>query len=164
VISGALQHRDSLGHTAIMKAGDVQRISAGTGVLHSEFNYSPIEPVHFLQIWILPETRGVAPAYDERSFASAPSGAWALVASREGREGSLRIHQDVDLRLAKLEVGQRVGLDMRPQRHGWVQVAAGTIRLNGVRLSAGDGAALAAESRLEILGEAASQVLCFDLN
>ena len=118
ILSGALQHRDSMGHEAVLKAGDVQRISAGTGIAHSEANYSPIEPVHLLQIWIMPERKGVKPAYAERSFGngSAKQGL-TLVASRDGRDGSTTIHQDADLWLARVSEGASVTHTLKPGRH-----------------------------------------------
>ena len=165
VLNGALQHRDSMGHTAVMKAGDVQRISAGTGIQHSEFNYSPIDPVHFLQIWLLPERKGAKPAYAERSFAGAAAGEWTLVTSRTGRDKSIAINQDADLWLAKLRGGQSLTRSISPGRQGWLQVAEGAVTLNGQLLRAGDGAALSDESSLTLAGgKQPSQVLFFDLN
>jgi len=114
VLRGALLHRDSLGNEAVMRAGDVQRISAGSGIRHSEFNHSPIEPVHFLQIWLRPERPGVTPAYGEKSFATAPTGSWTLVASHTGRDGSLAIHQDADVRLGRFTGGERLTQDLAP--------------------------------------------------
>jgi redox-sensitive bicupin YhaK (pirin superfamily) len=165
ILSGALQHRDSMGHEAVLKAGDVQRISAGTGIAHSEFNYSPIEPVHLLQIWLYPERKGVKPAYAERSLGngSAKPGL-SLVASRDGRDGSVSIHQDADLWLARLDDGVHAIHTLKPGRHAWVQVAEGEVTLNGQTLRAGDGAALSEESTLTLAAKKPAQALLFDLN
>ncbi len=164
VLRGALQHRDSMGNTAIMRAGDAQQMSAGTGVRHSEFNYSPIEPVHLLQIWIMPERKGVKPSYAEKSFAQAAPGKLHLVASKGGRDGSLSIHQDADVWLAKFAGGETVSHTLRPPRHAWLQVAEGEMDLNGTTLKAGDGAAVSEEIDLKLTGRKPSQVLLFDLN
>lgn len=164
VLSGALQHRDSMGTEAVMRAGDVQRISAGTGVLHSEFNYSPIEPVHFLQIWLMPDQKGLKPRYGEKSFANAPYGQLNLVASKSGRDGSLAINQDADLYLAKLQPQTEVAHRLTSGRHAWVHVAEGEVRVNGKELKAGDAMALTAEPTVELASRQPSQVLLFDLN
>ena len=164
MLSGALQHRDSMGHTAVMKPGEVQRISAGTGIEHSEFNYSPIEPVHLLQIWILPERKGLTPGYAQQSFADTPPGRLRLLTSRSGRDGSISINQDVDLYLVKLNAGDRVNHSLKPLRHGWVQVAEGEVVLNGQSLKASDAAALSQEPQIDLSAGKASQVLVFDLN
>ena len=165
ILSGALQHRDSMGHEAVLKTGDVQRISAGTGIAHSEFNYSPIEPVHLLQIWIYPERKGVKPAYAERSLGngSAKQGL-TLVASRDGRDGSVSIHQDADLWLVRLGAGTGATHVLKPGRHAWVQVAEGEVSLNGQTLRAGDGAALSEEAQAALAAKAPAQALLFDLN
>jgi redox-sensitive bicupin YhaK (pirin superfamily) len=165
ILSGALQHRDSMGHEAVLKAGDVQRISAGTGIAHSEFNYSPIEPVHLLQIWLFPERKGVKPAYAERSLGNGSvKQGLTLVASRDGRDGSVSIHQDADLWLARLSGGVGATHTLKRGRHAWVQVAEGEVTLNGQTLRAGDGAALSEETALTLTANAAAQVLLFDLN
>jgi redox-sensitive bicupin YhaK (pirin superfamily) len=163
VLRGALQHRDSMGNTAVMKAGDVQRISAGSGILHSEFNYSPIEPVHLLQIWIRPDRKGAKPGYVERSFASA-GGGLHLIASGTGRDGSVSINQDADVLVAKLGPGEQAEHALKAGRHAWVQVAEGEVTLNGERLNAGDGAAVSEESILKLAGVKPAQALVFDLN
>jgi len=164
VLSGALQHRDSMGNTAVMKSGDVQRISAGTGILHSETNYSPIEPVHLLQIWIRPDRKGAKPDYAEQSFASAGSGRMHLIASGDGREGSIRINQDADVYVAKLGGGDTVKHLIKPGRHVWLQVAQGELALNGKRLVTGDGAAVSDEAELQLAAGQTAQALVFDLN
>ena len=165
VLSGALQHRDSLGHESVLKAGDVQRISAGSGIAHSEFNYSPVEPVHFLQVWIQPERKGVKPGYAERSFGngSAKRGL-TLVASRDSRESSVAINQDADVWLAQLDEGAVTTHALTPERYAWVQVAEGEVSLNGQTLRAGDGAALSNEAALTLAAKAPAQALLFDLN
>jgi redox-sensitive bicupin YhaK (pirin superfamily) len=164
VLSGALQHRDSMGNTAVMKAGDVQRISAGTGILHSEFNYSPIEPVHLLQIWLLPDRKGAKPGYAEKSFASAANGQLHLIASGTGRDGAVSINQNSDVFVAKLGAGDQVQHALKPGRHAWVQVAEGELALNGQVLKAGDGAAVSEETSLQLAGRIPTQALVFDLN
>jgi hypothetical protein len=164
ILSGALEHRDSMGHEAVLKAGDVQRISAGTGIAHSEFNHSPTEPVHLLQIWLQPERMGVTPAYAERSFGvGAAKPGLTLVASRDGRDGSLSIHQEADLWLARLDVGASATHEIKPGRHVWLQVAEGEVTLNGQPLKAGDGAALSEETRLALASQSPAQALMFDL-
>lgn len=163
VLSGALEHRDSLGHTAVMRAGDVQRISAGTGILHSEFNHSPIEPVHFLQIWIRPDRAGHVPGYAERSFSELPEGRLRLIASQTGREESIPINQDAEVYLAKLREGDSSRHDLNPARHAWIQVAQGSLRVNGFPLEKGDGAAISEESSLSLVSHEKSQLLLFDL-
>lgn len=164
VLSGALQHRDSMGNTAVMKSGDVQRISAGTGILHSEFNYSPIEPVHLLQIWLMPNRKGVKPNYAEKSYANAANGQLHLIASGTGRDGAVSINQDADVFVAKLAAGDRLQHALKPGRHAWVQVAVGELTLNGQTLNAGDGAAVSEEAVLDLAGQKTTQALVFDLN
>ena len=164
VLSGALQHRDSMGNSAVMKAGDVQRISAGTGIEHSEFNYSPIDPVHLLQIWVLPERKGLTPGYAEKSFGSAPPGRLTLIASRRGRDGSVAINQDADVLLAKFAGGDSITHSLRPQRHAWVQVAEGEVSLNGQILKTGDAASVTGETELRLASDGSAQALVFDLN
>lgn len=164
VLSGALEHRDSLGNGSIIRPGDVQRMSAGSGITHSEFNPSADEPVHFLQIWILPEQAGLPPGYEQRAFpAEEKRGQLRLVASRDGREGSVIIHQDVSLYLASLAGGKQVRYALAPARHAWVQVARGSALLNGVALRAGDGAAVGEEELLRLDGREEAEVLLFDL-
>jgi redox-sensitive bicupin YhaK (pirin superfamily) len=162
VLEGELGHADSMGTGSVIRPGEVQRMSAGTGVRHSEKNASD-QPVHFLQIWILPERHGITPGYEQKAFpASERDGRLRLVASRDGREGSLTIHQDVDLYTTTLHDGASVDFDFRPDRYGWVQVARGSVSLNGETLVAGDGAAIEKESHVTIAGD--GEVLLFDLN
>jgi len=164
VLDGALAHQDSLGNGASIEPGEVQRMSAGTGIDHSEFNHSAEERVHFLQIWILPERRGLAPSYEQRAFPFAERrGELLLVASRDGRDGSVTVHQDVEIHAGKLGPGARVVHPLRPGRHAWVQVARGAIEANGRPLRAGDGLAASDEKQLEIRATADAEVLLFDL-
>jgi redox-sensitive bicupin YhaK (pirin superfamily) len=164
ILAGALEHRDSMGNGSVIRPGDAQRMSAGTGVTHSEFNPSQSESVHLLQIWILPEREGLPPSYEERHFSAAErEGKLRLVASRDAREGSVRIHQDADLFAALLEPGSEVAHALRPGRHAWVQVARGALTLNGTPLEAGDGVALRSEPRIALRATQPSEVLVFDL-
>jgi len=164
VLEGALEHKDSMGNGSIIRPGDVQRMSAGTGVRHSEYNPSKSESVHFLQIWILPAERGSAPSYEQKQFSEADShNRLRLIASPEGRDGSVALHQDADLYLTRLDAGQEIAQPLRPHRHAWLQVADGTVLLNGDRLTAGDGAAGTDESLLTIRAAQPAEVLLFDL-
>jgi len=163
VVSGALEHKDSLGTGSVIRPGDVQRMSAGTGVLHSEFNPSVDEEVRFLQIWIEPERTGLEPSYEQRAF-DLEADRWILVASRDGRDGSLTVHQDVELWRA--HIGPGAVLEYRPKeaRHLWLQVISGAVEVAGQRLGEGDGAAFSNSDRLMVTGvENASDVLLFDL-
>jgi redox-sensitive bicupin YhaK (pirin superfamily) len=164
VLDGELKHQDSMGNGRIIKPGEFQYMAAGSGVLHSEYNPSPRNPVHFLQIWIVPEKRGLKPAYAERSAVAAPPGALSLVASQGGRDGSIAINQDSDLWLAKFDGGEKVAHELKPGRHAWVHVAEGSVELNGHALDAGDGVAVSDEARLQLAAGGKAQVLLFDLN
>ena len=164
VLSGALEHKDSLGTGSVIRPGDLQRMTAGTGILHSEFNASKEEPVHLLQIWIFPEKRGLTPSYAQTSFPAADrKGQLKLVASRDGRDGSVSFHADASLYAAALEPGQKVAHALAPGRAAWVQVATGAVTLNGKKLVAGDGAAVENESTLELVGVEDGETLVFDL-
>ncbi len=164
VISGALEHRDSMGNGSIIRPGEVQRMSAGTGVMHSEMNGSRHDPVRLLQIWILPERRGITPGYEQKMFPEDERrGRLRLVASRDGREGSVTIHQDVAIHSAILDDGATVTHDFDEHRYGWIQVARGSVEINGQKLKEGDGAAIADEPKVTISGTRA-EVLLFDLN
>jgi redox-sensitive bicupin YhaK (pirin superfamily) len=164
VLDGELQHRDNLGHGSVIRPGDLQRMSAGTGVVHSEFNASRSDPVHFLQIWIVPEARGIAPGYEQKEFAlEERRGKLRLLASRDGRDGSVTIHQDAAIYGALLAAGERVEHVLPKGRHAWVHVARGAIELNGARLAAGDGAGVSDERALQITGREGAEVLLFDL-
>jgi len=164
VLDGALAHRDSMGTGSVIRPGDVQRMSAGTGVEHSEFNASAEEPVHFLQVWILPQRRGIAPGYEQKTFPEEERrGRLRLIASPEGEEGSVRIHQDVRVYAGLPSTGLELSHELVPGRHAWLQVARGTAGLNGTRLEAGDGAAVSEERDLRMAGETGSEILLFDL-
>jgi redox-sensitive bicupin YhaK (pirin superfamily) len=153
-----------MGNGRIIKAGEAQYMSAGSGVMHSEFNPKSDEAAHLLQIWIQPDKKGVKPRYDERSFVAAEPGKWQLVTSKAGRDGSIAIHQDAELWLAKLEPSQKIAHTVAPKRHGWLHVAEGKVNLNGQTLSGGDAAAVDGQSALELSALDRSQVLLFDLN
>ena len=164
VLEGALEHKDSLGTGSVIHPGDVQRMSAGTGVTHSEFNSSSNELVHFLQIWLLPERTELPPSYEQRAFPTEEKrGKLRLVASRDGREGSVTIHQAVDLYASVLAPGETVTYSLAPGRHAWIQVARGAVMLNDTALSAGDGAAVSEETRLTVTATDEAEVLLFDL-
>ncbi len=164
VLEGELAHRDSMGHGSVIRRGDVQRMSAGTGVEHSEYNHSHTEPVHFFQIWIIPDRRGLEPGYEEKRFDDdAKRGRLRLVASRDGREGSVVVHQDADLYAALLVAGDEVTHATDRARKGWVQVASGAVTVNGEQLGAGDGAAVAYEDSVVIRAAADTELLLFDM-
>ena len=164
VISGALEHKDSMGNGSIIQVGDVQRMTAGTGVQHSEFNHSKTDTVHFLQIWILPETKSLEPGYEQRNFSSAEKkNTLRLIGSRDGREGSVTIHQDVDLYAAVMEADTVLSHTFSGQRGAWIQLVHGEISLNGQTLSAGDGAAVESIDAVEIKADTHSEVLLFDM-
>jgi redox-sensitive bicupin YhaK (pirin superfamily) len=164
VLDGALEHRDSLDNGSVIRPGDVQLMRAGTGVMHSEYNPSREDFVHFLQIWILPDEQGLAPAYEQRHFPpDARRNVLRRVASRNGRDDSLRLHQDAELYATILEHGHSVIHELAEGRHAWVQVARGRVRLNGLSLQEGDGAALSDEPRMEIVADGAAELLVFDL-
>jgi redox-sensitive bicupin YhaK (pirin superfamily) len=165
VLEGGLEHKDSIGTGSVIRPGEVQRMSAGHGIRHSEFNASKTEPVHFLQIWILPETHGIDPSYEQKHFAAEEKqGQLRLVGARDGRNGSVTIHQDVDLYASLLNPGETVSHAIAPNRSVWVQVARGAVQLNGQPLTAGDGAAIVQESSITLTGTAEnSEVLVFDM-
>ena len=164
VLEGALEHKDSLGTGAAIKPGEVQRMSAGTGIKHSEFNHSQTEPVHLLQIWLLPDTNGLPPSYEQRDFPVAQRrGKLRLVAARDARNGAVKVHQDVDLYAAVLDKNSRVSHALQPNRHAWVQVARGAVLLDGLTLEKGDGAAVSGEAELVIEAAEDTEILLFDL-
>jgi redox-sensitive bicupin YhaK (pirin superfamily) len=164
VLEGGLAHKDSLGTGSVIRPGDVQRMSAGTGIRHSEFNASKSEPVHFLQIWIIPERKGLAPGYEQKSFPDAEKrGKLRLVGSRDGRDGSVTIHRDVDLYATLLSAGQAVTHELRAGRGAWVQVARGSITLNGERLKEGDGVSVSSPATLRLDGVEDAEALLFDM-
>lgn len=164
VLEGALQHRDSMGTGSIIRPGEVQRLSAGSGITHSEFNASNDESVHFLQIWLLPSQRGIAPSYEQKVVDRArQSGRFTLVASPEGSDTALKITADASLYAGRFDRGESAELPLAVGRHAWVHVARGRARINGHELSAGDGAAISSAREVQVEGISASEVLVFDL-
>lgn len=164
VLEGALEHKDSIGNGAIIQPGEVQRMSAGTGIMHSEYNSSQTEPVHFLQIWILPDRQGLKPSYEQKAFSVAErQGKLRLIAAKDGRDGAVTIHQDVDLYSAVLQPQDKVSYQLQPNRYAWLQVARGAVKLNGYSLNAGDGVAIGEGESLKIDTDSGAEVLLFDL-
>ena len=164
ILSGSLQHKDSMGNGRVIRTGEVQYMAAGSGVQHGEFNPAKDEAVHLLQIWIQPDQKGVKPRYAEKSFANAETGKLHLVTSKTGRNDSIAIHQDADLWLAKLNPGETVAHQLNSGRHAWVHVAEGEVTLNGQTLTGGDAAAIDDSNALQLSANKPSQVLLFDLN
>ncbi len=163
VLKGAVEHRDSLGTRSVIPAGDVQRMTAGTGIQHSEFNPSAEEPLHLLQIWILPEAAGIKPGYEQKTLGERTKGKLALVASHAGGDGALKIHQDTDLYIGALGAGQSAEKEISKGRSGYVHVARGKLELNGIALGEGDGAKITEESLLKFAAPEDAEVLLFDL-
>jgi redox-sensitive bicupin YhaK (pirin superfamily) len=164
VLDGALEHKDSIGTGSIIRPGDVQRMSAGTGVAHSEYNASRSDAVHFLQIWLLPNQRGMAPSYEQQTFGpEQKQGRLRVVASPDGRDGSVTLHADASLYAGLFDAGESAELELAPGRQAWVQVARGNVRVNGQALQAGDGAAITSEARVRVEGMDGGEVLLFDL-
>lgn len=164
VIEGTLEHKDSMGNGSVIKAGDVQRMSAGTGVQHSEFNHSENDDIHLFQIWILPEKKSLKPSYDQKNFTKQDkTNVFKLLASHDGQNGSLSLHQDVKIYATLLGAKQKVSMNLDVKRFGWVQVASGEVKCNGQILEAGDGARLSAESKLVVEATSDSEFLFFDL-
>lgn len=164
VLEGGLEHKDSMGTGSVIRPGEIQFMRAGTGVTHSEYNHSKVEPVHFLQIWIVPDQHGLPPAYAQRPFdRERARHGLVLLASRDGRDETIRLHQDADLYVTQPEPGSRLVHELAEGRHAWVQVAKGQVQVNGKSLDEGDGAAVSQENRLEIEGHEPSEVLVFDL-
>jgi redox-sensitive bicupin YhaK (pirin superfamily) len=164
VLSGALEHRDSLGNGEVLRPGEVQHMTAGTGIRHSEFNPSPTEPVHLYQIWLLPSRERLTPSYEQKAFAeSEKQNRWRLVVSPDGRDGSLMIQQSAWLYLASLTAGQELRHDIAKGRHVWLQVLRGDVVVNGTKLTAGDGASLSNEAALSVQATGTAEVLLFDL-
>ena len=165
VLDGALEHKDSMGNGEVLRPGEFQRITAGTGITHSEFNPSADQTTHFYQFWLLPERKGIEPSYEQKSFD--PDGRrnrLKLVASRDAAEGSLLIHQDVRVFLSNLEGEAVVGHKLEPQRHAWLQVLRGAVTLNGLSLDTGDGAAMSDEKHIAIAAKGPAEIMLFDLN
>jgi len=165
VLEGALEHKDSIGTGSVIRPGDVQIMSAGTGIRHSEFNHSKTESVHFLQIWVVPDRDGIAPRYEQKTFPDADKrGRLRLVGSSDGRDGSVVIHQDVNLFAAILNTGEQVTQALPTHRKGWLQVARGAVVLNGQDLHTGDGAAVEGEPAITVTGKTdGAEILVFDL-
>ena len=164
VLEGALEHKDSSGGGGVIRPGEIQFMRAGSGVTHSEYNHSKSEPAHFLQVWIVPDTRGLEPAYGQLSFdREAARKGFVLLASSNGRNGAVHVHQDVELWMSLLGSGDRRELELRPGRRAWVHVARGLVELNGTVLGEGDGAAVSGEERLSLVGKHDAEVLVFDL-
>jgi quercetin 2,3-dioxygenase len=164
MLAGALRHQDSLGNGSVIRAGDVQRMSAGTGIVHSEFNASSTEPAHLLQIWLLPERNDITPGYEEKHFAPADKrNRWCLVASGDGREGSLKIHQDVALYASCLTSEEPLTYTLQPGRSAYIQLARGTLTLNGEVLMAGDAAAIDTQQVIDLTADEDAELLMFDL-
>jgi redox-sensitive bicupin YhaK (pirin superfamily) len=164
ILDGQLEHKDSLGTGSVLSPGDVQRMSAGRGVEHSEFNHSKTKPVHFLQIWILPEVEGIAPSYEEKHFSKDDKrNKLRLIVSHDGKNGSLKIHQRVKIYASLLDKGESVNLDLEQNRHVWIQVARGAVQVNGTFLEIGDGASLSEVQKLEMIAKEGSEILVFDL-
>jgi quercetin 2,3-dioxygenase len=165
VLEGALEHKDSMGNGEVLRPGEFQRMSAGTGITHSEFNPSPDEPVHLYQIWLFPERKGIDPSYEQKRFAEDERrNRLRLVASRDAAEGSLRIHQDARIFLSSLDEGKSVSHSLADGRHAWLQVLRGQVLLNGQELQTSDGAAVSDESLLTLQANGAAEVMLFDLN
>jgi quercetin 2,3-dioxygenase len=164
VLAGAVEHRDSLGTGSVIKPGDVQIMSAGTGITHSEFNNSPTEPVHLLQIWIVPDRRGIEPRYEQRNFsAEEKQGKLILIAAPEGQNGAVTIHQDVYLYASVMSAGDEISYQVKPNRYAWLQIALGIVELNGETLRAGDGVQINSPDQLEITTNIGAEILLFDL-
>ena len=164
VLKGSLEHQDSMGNGSVLRTGELQRMSAGTGIRHGEYNPSPSEAVHFYQIWLLPAMTGIQPSYEQQKFpAEERRGKLQLVASREASEGSMFLNQDAKVYLSMLDPGAEIVHSLDQGRHAWVQVTRGAVTLNGVRLGASDGAAVSAEDSLSIRGEVESELMLFDL-
>ena len=164
VLAGALEHKDSSGGGGVIRPGEIQFMRAGSGVTHSEYNHSKTEPVHFLQVWIVPDERGLAPAYGQQAWdTDAAARGFVLLASGDGRDDSLHVHQDVDLWVTTLAPGDARAFSLRPGRHAWLHLARGEATLNGVPLKEGDGAAVSSDERIELRGLQAAELLLFDL-
>ena len=165
VLSGAVEHKDSLGTGSVIRPGDVQIMSAGKGIQHSEFNHSRTEPLHLLQIWILPDEKGLAPRYEQKAFTPEEKrGQLRLVAAKDGRDGAVTIHQNVDIYASILEPGDVVNYHVKGDRYAWLQIAQGVVTLNGTELRAGDGVQINGEEQLKISTSIGTELLLFDLD
>jgi redox-sensitive bicupin YhaK (pirin superfamily) len=164
VLEGALEHKDSMGTGSVIRPGDVQRMTAGTGVLHSEFNASKSDPVHFLQIWILPDRVNLTPSYEQKTFPTSDGkNQLRLIAAHDGRDGAITVHQDAEIYAAMLDAGASVTHRLGAGRHAWVQVARGSVEIAGKRLAAGDGASASDEREITLAAQEPAEVLLFDL-
>lgn len=164
ILEGGLEHRDSMGTGSVIRPGDLQRMTAGTGVSHSEANPSSEDSVHLLQIWIMPQERGLKPGYEQTFFSDEQKqGRLCLIASADGRDGSVTVHQDVSVYAAVLDKSQAVNHQLAPNRHAWIQVARGAVAINGEVLDQGDGASISGESQLTVTGSKRAEVLLFDM-
>jgi redox-sensitive bicupin YhaK (pirin superfamily) len=165
VLEGALEHKDSSGGGGVIRPGEIQFMRAGSGVQHSEYNHSRSEPVHFLQVWIVPNARGLEPTYGQQAFdRKQASRSFVLLASRDGREGTLQVAQDADVWMTQLAEGERRELSLAPGRFAWIHVARGSVSVNGTLLGEGDGAGVSGEAALHFVGGDTAEVLVFDLN
>jgi redox-sensitive bicupin YhaK (pirin superfamily) len=163
VLEGALEHRDSMGNGSVVSAGEVQRMTAGTGIMHSEYNASGTEGVHLLQIWILPEAKGLTPGYEQTAVPADLSGALHTIAARHGGNGAARIHQDAEVAVGRMSAGDRLDIPIKPGRYAWLQMARGAVSLNGVALTEGDGAAVQEEAVVTVEARTPAEFLWFDL-
>ena len=164
VLKGALQHKDSMGNGSVLRAGELQRMSAGSGITHSEFNASKDEPVHLYQIWLLPEKRGIEPSYEERTFdPEGKQGQWQTIASRDARNGSMRINQDATVSLASLNGGSKLQYTLKPGRHAWLQIVHGDVTVNETPLQTSDAAAISDEGNISIDSSSDAEIMLFDL-
>jgi quercetin 2,3-dioxygenase len=164
VLSGALEHKDSLGHGEVLRPGEMQHMTAGRGIRHSEFNPSAAEPVHLYQIWLLPRESGLSPSYGQKSFPpEGRAGRWQLVASPDGADGSLKIEQDARIYLANIGPSSEITFNLAPSRHAWLQILRGSVSLNANDLTAGDGVAISNESQLNLISNAPTELMLFDL-
>lgn len=165
VLEGALEHKDNIGNGSMIQPGEVQRMSAGTGILHSEYNPSETEPVHLLQIWIIPSEKGIQPSYEQKTLNPQDTpGALKLIAAPEGKNGAVTLHQDVNLYAGVLQEGDRISYNLPENRHAWLQVVRGKVSLNGTSLDAGDGVAISEENELTLVADKDAEILLFDLN
>jgi len=164
VLSGGLEHKDSMGNGEVLRPGELQRMSAGTGIRHSEFNPSEADPVHLYQIWLLPQTQGIAPSYEQKAFpADGRKSQWQLVASHNGAAGSLTIHQDARILLATLQAGESLTHTFAAGRHAWLQVLRGSVDVHGTHLATSDAVAVSGESQLTVTGAEPAEIMLFDL-
>ncbi len=164
IVAGALEHKDSMGTTAVIKPGEVQKMSAGTGVAHSEYNKLQDQETHLLQIWIMPNKKSVTPSYGQKSFEEAlKQKDLVLAVSQDGREGSIAIHQDADLYISRIKAGRSVEYKLRPQRGAWLQVVKGSLNINDTMIKSGDGVSVLDEPLLKILADTDSEFMLFDL-